>query len=382
MTKQLSSTLLQRQVNNVEFDTPRMSFNDLCLGVTQTPWGQKHELTVQDVQIEIKRHKTTTVALQPVPVNLDNLMDRLFTPKPRPLCVCYGMGVDSTALLIHLARMYHSEPNKCPQYRPDIITFADTGNEKRETYAYEVVIQDYLKQMGFPPVTTVRYKPNPNRVKHGMYHTLEQNCLTNGTLPSMAFNFRWKRCSLKAKVNPQNKYRADQEMVQECWDAGLQAICAIGYDAGPKDARRADIMDDEQYEYWYPLVQLGWNRERCIEEIKAEGLPGWADWRGLKWVKKGGQPVKSACWFCPSIKPDELDNFSRTEHGRDYLRAIVRMEATAAPQLTSINGLWGSGPSMTSYIHENELLNGKPALPVLQQGDHGFTGCEQCVGCF
>ena len=380
----LSKTLLQRQVNNIEYGKPRMSFDQLCSAVADNRWGKARKLTPQDVRTQIKKHKIATIAIQPEPVDFDNLMNRLFTPVRRPLCVSYGMGVDSTALLIHLARMYHSEPNKCPQYRPDIITFADTGNEKKETYAYEAVIQDYLKQMGFPPLQTVRYTPNPNRVKHGMYYTLEQNCLTNGTLPSLAFNYRWKRCSLKAKTSPQNKFREQQEIVQECWAAGMQAICAIGYDAGPKDSRRADIQDDLQYEYWYPLVQLGWDRERCIEEIIKEGLPGWSDWRGLKWVKKGGQPVKSACWFCPSMKPEELDNFALTAHGRDYLRAIIRMEATAAPHLTSINGLWGSGQSMTEYIEENGLLDesGLPALPVLSQGDHGFTGCEECVGCF
>jgi hypothetical protein len=289
--------------------------------------------------------------------------------------------------------MYHSEPNKCPQYRPDFITFADTGGEKKETYAYEVVIQDYLKQMGFPPVTTVRYVPNESRVKHGMYYTLEQNCLMNATLPSLAFGY--KKCSIKAKRIPQDKYRAEQEMVQKAWAAGLQAICAIGYDAGPKDQRRADVVDDEQYEYWYPLIQLGWDRERCIEEIKAEGLPGWSDWRGNKWVKSGGQPVKSACWFCPSNKPEELQNFAQTVHGRDYLRGIVRMEDTAQPHLTAIQGLWRNGVKgtrdaskkrpgrMADYIQQQGLLDPNlSALPVLGQGEHEFSGCDNCTGCF
>jgi hypothetical protein len=39
-----------------------------------------------------------------------------------PLVVCYGAGVDSTALLIELARR---------QIRPDLILFANVGAESR-----------------------------------------------------------------------------------------------------------------------------------------------------------------------------------------------------------------------------------------------------------
>ncbi|QDU97641.1 hypothetical protein Pla8534_54920 [Lignipirellula cremea] len=45
-------------------------------------------------------------------------------PKP-PLVVAYGLGVDSTAMLIGLQRR---------GVRPDLILFANTGGEKPETY--------------------------------------------------------------------------------------------------------------------------------------------------------------------------------------------------------------------------------------------------------
>jgi hypothetical protein len=65
-----------------------------------------------------------------------------------PLVVAYGLGVDSTALLVEFAQR---------GIRPDLILFADTGGEKPETYAYLPVIQDYLAGVGSPPVVTVRY---------------------------------------------------------------------------------------------------------------------------------------------------------------------------------------------------------------------------------
>src|SRR3954454_6783378 len=90
-----------------------------------------------------------------------------------PLVVAYGLGVDSTAMLIEFVRR---------GIQPDLILFADTGGEKPETYAYLAVIQRYLTAVGFPPVRTVRYVPT-----RADYHTLEQQCLKTGTLPSLAY---------------------------------------------------------------------------------------------------------------------------------------------------------------------------------------------------
>jgi hypothetical protein len=90
-----------------------------------------------------------------------------------PLVVAYGLGVDSTAMLIEFAKR---------DIRPDLILFADTAGEKPETYAYLPVIQAYLNHVGFPPVTTVRYQPI-----RAVYHTLEDQCLHTGTLPSLAY---------------------------------------------------------------------------------------------------------------------------------------------------------------------------------------------------
>jgi 3'-phosphoadenosine 5'-phosphosulfate sulfotransferase (PAPS reductase)/FAD synthetase len=90
-----------------------------------------------------------------------------------PLVVAYGLGVDSTAMLIEFAHR---------AIRPDLILFADTGGEKPETYAYLPVIQEYLARIGFPPVITVRYVPT-----RAVYHTLKAQCLHTGTLPSLAY---------------------------------------------------------------------------------------------------------------------------------------------------------------------------------------------------
>jgi hypothetical protein len=283
--------------------------------------------------------------------------------------------------------MYKSE--KLREYRPDLITFADVGNEKKETYDYLPVIQKFLKKMDFPEVTVVRYQPHEERVKHGMYYTLEQDCLVKGMLPSWAYHM--KGCSAKWKLAPQDKCRSQNPECQAAWNSGERVIVAIGYDASPTDSkRRWKVKDDERYEYIYPLMDLNWDRAKCIDEIRNEGLPGWEHDKGGKWLKKGGVPVKSACWFCPSTKPAELVHFSTTPHGQDYLRAIVRMEDNAASNLTKIEGLWGTGTKgtrggeqrpgkMGDFIQQQNLLGGMPLLPLLEHFE--FEQAEQCAGC-
>lgn len=386
----LPKSQLQQVVNRIERQSSGIDFDSLCVLASETVQCRDMKYGANTVRWQIDRDQIVTKAPQPEPITTHNLQRRLFGTEKQPFCISYGLGVDSTAVLIYLARMYHSQPRKCPQYRPDIITFADVGNEKKETYDYLPVIESFLKRMDFPKLEIVRYQPDPNRVEHGMYYTLEQDCLVKQMLPSWAYHK--KGCSAKWKLVPQDKFRAQQAICQKAWGAGYQTIVAIGYDASPTDSkRRWKVSNDERYAYLYPLMDLGWDRLRCIEEIRAENLPGWETDRGGRWLKRGGVPVKSACWFCPSLKPEELVEYSKTEHGRNYLRAIIRMEENAKNNLIKIEGLWGTGCKgtrggeakpgrMTDFIVANNLLSDAlPLLPILEHFE--FECGEQCFGC-
>ncbi|WP_316835036.1 hypothetical protein [Pedobacter nutrimenti] len=222
----------------------------------------------------------------------------------QPLIVAYGLGVDSTAVLVKL----HQQG-----IRPDAILFADTGNEKKETYAYLPVINAWLQEVGFPPVTVVRYEPKDFK-NYPPYATLGENCLTNGTLPSLAFGF--KSCSLKWKVAPQNAWTNKWLMAVDYWKVGGKVLKIIGYDASPKDLKRyahAKDLEDPLYQYWYPLIEWNMDRQACKAAIQSAGLP---------------VPPKSACVFCPATQPHELLEFRK-----EYLRLIVIMEARAKPRL-------------------------------------------------
>jgi hypothetical protein len=268
-------------------------------------------------------------------------LDAFIRTIAEPISVACGLGVDSLAMLVEMFRL---------GIVPDLILFADTGGELPETYEYaERVLRPWLRLVGFPDLTIVRYRP-----KHGRYTTLEENCLVLGVLPSLAYGR--KACSAKWKIDPQQRYEASWPLAQRAWAAGGKIEKWIGYDAGPKDMRRGhDLRDDNRYRYHYPLRVWGWDRARCIQAIlENEDIVRIAAAAGLSPI-----PRKSACWFCPSNTTDDIRYI--VDHHPDLADRIIAIEKEAKPNLRTIEGLWrrprkgfrGTEPrpgSMTEFI--------------------------------
>ena len=264
-------------------------------------------------------------------------------PRPHPewpLVVAYGLGVNSTAMLVEFVKR---------DIRPDLILFADTGGEKPETYQYLPTIQAFLEEVKFPPVVTVRYEP-----KIAPYRTLEGQCLHTGTLPSLAYGGR--SCSAKWKRQPQDSY------ILRCFPPGevkgKRVVRAIGFDASEgrrtyagvvkavgldagenhrltwarskpggsdeedrKPSREARL-DRDFFAYFYPLMDWNMDRAACERSIRDAGLP---------------VPPKSSCWFCPASKKDEIIWLS--QHHPQLLSRALTIEANAQPNLTTVRGL-------------------------------------------
>lgn len=230
--------------------------------------------------------------------------------------VAYGGGTNSTALLVYM----HEQG-----FRPDLTLFADTGGEKPHTYEHLKVVNEWCKSVGFPEILTVKKR---GRIYVG--ETLEENCLRNNMLPSMAYGY--KSCSLKYKVQPQDMYCNNHESCKSVWARGDKLEKYIGYDAD--EERRAKIKSDDKYTYVYPLITVGWGRDECVEAIARAGLP---------------QPGKSACYFCPSSKKAEILNLQ--QQYPELLNRALAMEAQAV--LTSVKGL-GRSFSWQEFISASD----------------------------
>jgi hypothetical protein len=225
------------------------------------------------------------------------------------LLVCsYGGGRNSCAGLIGLRQR---------NIAPDRIQFSDTGvndAEKPETYAHIALMSEWCEGHGFPPITTVRVADNPIAVDRSLY----AHCLRTGCLPSIAYGFR--RCSQRWKADPQR--RDLRRWMDEPFHPHDAAVTrAIFYDSG--ESHRAHGNSGRGGEtLWYPLIEWGWDLERCVDEIRLAGLP---------------IPAKSSCFFCPSLKKREVLLLKR-EHPNLFDRA-VRMEQKAFAYHTAVKGL-------------------------------------------
>ena len=162
----------------------------------------------------------------------------------------------------------------------------------------------------------VRYVP-----KHAPYTTIEGNMCMNNTLPGEAFGFG--SCTVKWKIKPQDKYCDQHALCNQQWADGGKVIKLIGYEAGEESRAKKVSQHAEsskKYEFVYPLIDWGWDLERCKYEIAKAGLI---------------VPPKSACYFCPNMKPDEVRDLAPEELGK-----IIRMEVYAEPYNQKIYGLW------------------------------------------
>ncbi len=223
--------------------------------------------------------------------------------------VSFGGGTNSPAMIIGLYQRH--EPI-------DLILFADTGAEFPHTYRFLMIFNDWLAKHGLPFITTVQYRDrNGNRL------TLEQECLRSGTLPSIAYGH--KQCSQKHKIAPQDKFCNHYPPCLETWKQGQKVVKFIGYDSGEQrryNRSKEYASRSKKYDYRYPLVEWGWDRERCKKEIKEAGLP---------------LPGKTSCFFCPSMHKEEILNLQQSYPF--LLDRALAIEERAQPNLKKIKGL-------------------------------------------
>ena len=237
-----------------------------------------------------------------------------------PTVVAYGAGLDSTAVLVG----FHQR-GECP----DLILFADTGSEKPETYAYLGVINAWLAKVGFPQVTVVKNQRPVSGDK-----SLGDACHRLSVLPALAYGQH--QCSLVWKRDPQVKFIKSWQPAIDAWASGKLVTTCIGYDAGPRDSCRSYKAEGKAAKGFvnrFPLIEWGWDRERCEAEVIKAGLP---------------VPVKSACWFCPAAKKHEVDWLAAT-HPDLAAKAIELEQRAQARGLKTIKGL-GRNWSWATYL--------------------------------
>lgn len=227
----------------------------------------------------------------------------------------YGGGINSTAMLVGMIARGE---------QLDLVVFGDTGGEKPETYAFLRTFDKWLRGNAGISVTRVQ-RTN----QYGTSITLEAELHRTAELPSIAFG--GKTCSDKFKIQPFQKFMNHHPEALAVWSMGERVTKLVGYHAGEKSrvdnatkpaSTEAVERDRKKYELRFPLVEWKWDHDECVAAIEGAGLP---------------VPPKSACFFCPSSKRQEIVQLRR-KHPDLYERAIA-IEDRARPNLRSALGL-------------------------------------------
>ena len=236
------------------------------------------------------------------------------------IVVSYGMGTDSTALLVEAHRR---------GIRPDLIVWADTGSEHPRTYAYLLAIQRWLASVGFPELSVTRWIR-----RDGTFTPLHEVCEDRRELPSAAYGYAG--CSSKWKRQPVDKLVDHHPAVKAALAAGEVVERWVGYSV--EEELRLPRLHDRQdaYRWRAPLVEWDIDRRDARQIIQCAGLP---------------LPGKSACWLCPHSKPAEVRTLKQ-EHPGLYERAL-QIEANA--DLTTIQGL-GRSWSWAALSQQGQLF--------------------------
>lgn len=248
-----------------------------------------------------------------------------------PLVVCFGGGLNSTALLVKWTLDGNGPVDR--------ILFADTGGERPETYEHIRRFSDWLVVNGQPPIEVIR--------KGGRQETLEEDVLRRSTLPSIAFG-GFKTCSIKYKVQPQEQTINKWEMARRFWKNNNKVIKIVGYGYEEQKRIAKARLEDEKYYLRFPLNEWKVDRDGCVEIVKRAGLP---------------VPGKSSCFFCPSTKKEEILALPPELKAR-----AIRIEVQAKEKgLKSIKGLG-------RYFSWQEFLDGKQDVP-----EAPAESCMYCV---
>lgn len=232
---------------------------------------------------------------------------KLAMSEREPIAVSFGGGVNSTALLWGMEER---------GLEPDVVLFADTGGERAETYAHVAQVQSWCRDRGWLFVRVTNADPEGERHGHG---SLEDECLRNKTLPSLAFGF--KGCSVKWKRQPMDRWVRGWDVANGAWGRGDLVQRWLGIDAD-ESHRSANLTQDSRFRYKRPLIDWDWGRDECIEAIERSPFD---------------LPPKSACWFCPAMKKHEVVALAAEEP--ELFSRAVSMERNAAGGLKSTAGL-------------------------------------------
>jgi hypothetical protein len=277
--------------------------------------------------------------------------------KKETVILSYGMGVDSTAILVEWLR---NPASRDFDLKDLIVVTAQVGHEFADTKALvERHLLPLMREHGvrFVQLSRAGASENDGITVHAdttapktLYTdaaswTLYDEMIAAGTVPQMRSGCRL--CSVKFKGFPLDKWLAENVT------GAYRHVMGFNADEMFRVERDSSYSTTERKSE-YPLVAWGWGREKCEQYL--------AEWAGEPWAK-------SCCSFCPfsgGRKAERDAYIARLAKYPEVAAAAIRLERVSV----SLN------PRQTLYIDRSyeEMLAGS--------GIHGatFAALDELLG--
>ena len=253
-------------------------------------------------------------------------------PKVETTILSYGMGVESTAILLRWCLEEDTRP--CPLDRIVVIT-AQVGDEYKDTGRdVETYMLPMMRQHGIRFVQVARHghqeadgitvledSREPIKIFLEGDYRLSDELKRNGTVPQYAGVHRcalkfkawvieqWLEANLRGHAHHAFGYNAEERKRISQSEHAFQERIAFGFNAD--ETRRIDRSCEYNTltrQAFYPLMEWGWTRARCVDYIREK--------LGVIWRK-------SACVYCPfnALKNDAIDR--HLEHPEQVADALL-----------------------------------------------------------
>ena len=253
-------------------------------------------------------------------------------PEVEATILSYGMGVESTAILLRWCLDEDARPCRLDQI---VVITAQVGDEYKDTGRdVEAYILPMMRRYGIRFVQVARHghgeadgitvlddSCEPTKIFLEGDYKLSDELKRNGTVPQYggvhrcALKFKgwvieqWLEANLRGHAHHAFGYNAEErKRISQSEDA-LRERIAFGFNAD-ETARidRSCEYNTLTRQAFYPLVGWDWTRAKCVDYIREE--PG-VTWR------------KSACVYCPfnALKNDAIDR--HLEHPEQVADALV-----------------------------------------------------------
>lgn len=279
------------------------------------------------------------------------------------LCVLsLGAGTQSSAMLM-LALRGELEPLGYPPL--DAAIFADTGDEPKAVYDYLAVLQDECDRYGVPLYVV----HGADGVPLSEWATSTDRKADNLGVPAFVAHsdgtrgMARRKCTGRFKIDPIK--RQVRALLKEC--GGKRALQLIGMSLD--EVQRMKPADVQYIEHAWPLVDLGWRRQRSIDYLHEIGLP---------------EPPRSACVYCPYrsdhewrlLRDHDPEGWTRAvQFDRDLRAANRYWESEAQRQGRKLGAYDGD-----LYVHRQLVPLDEVDLSTPQDHGQGSLFAEECEG--